>query len=150
MAPMDPSPLPAESAAARRAARLAAPRLARELATVAAMLGIYCRDHHAGVPHDARGLCAACAGLQDYARKRLATCTYGADKPTCVNCPIHCYGRHPREAMRQVMRYAGPRMPWRHPLLAVAHLIDGRRPAPPRPSSTTPTPGQDPATAPPP
>jgi hypothetical protein len=37
--------------------------------------------------------------------------------------------------MREVMRYAGPRMLWRHPLLAVAHLIDGRRPARPQPNS---------------
>jgi len=36
--------------------------------------------------------------------------------------------------MREVMRYAGPRMLWRHPWLALAHLlVDGRRPAPPKP-----------------
>jgi hypothetical protein len=52
--------------------------------------------------------------------------------------------------MRTVMRYAGPRMLWRHPLLAVAHLIDGRRPAPPRPNSQAAAQGQDPASAPPP
>jgi hypothetical protein len=35
------------------------------------------------------------------------------------------------------MRYAGPRMLWRHPLLALAHLVvDGRRPAPPKPRGT--------------
>jgi hypothetical protein len=28
------------------------------------------------------------------------------------------------------MRYAGPRMIRRHPLLAIAHILDGRRPAP--------------------
>jgi len=41
-----------------------------------------------------------------------------------------------REHVRIVMRYAGPRMLWRHPILAVRHLIDGRRPAPalPKPS----------------
>ena len=101
------------------------------------------------VPHGEAVLCAECAGLQDYARKRLASCTYGPGKPTCVNCPIHCYGRRQREAMRAVMRYAGPRMLWRHPLLAVAHLIDGRRPAPPRPNSQAAAQDQDPASAPP-
>jgi hypothetical protein len=35
-----------------------------------------------------------------------------------------------RERVRTVMRYAGPRMMWRHPFLALAHLVDGRRPAP--------------------
>jgi hypothetical protein len=32
------------------------------------------------------------------------------------------------------MRHAGPRMLTRHPWLAIAHLVDGRRPVPPRPN----------------
>lgn len=51
-------------------------------------------------------------------------------KPTCANCPIHCYKRDMRGAIREVMRYAGPVMLLRHPVLAIAHLVDGRRPAP--------------------
>jgi hypothetical protein len=35
-----------------------------------------------------------------------------------------------REEVRVVMRYAGPRMISRHPILALWHLIDGRREAP--------------------
>lgn len=120
--------------AAEREARLAAPHLHREQATIAAMLRIYCRGHHPASARGAAGLCAECASLLAYARKRLALCTYGPEKPTCANCPIHCYGRSQREAIRGVMRYAGPRMLWRHPWLAIRHLIDGRRPAPPRPS----------------
>lgn len=108
------------------------PRLKRELDTVTAMLRIHCRDHHAAAGD---GLCDRCATLQAYARKRLALCPYGPEKPTCVNCPIHCYGRRQREEMRDVMQYAGPRMLLRHPLLAIAHLVDGRRPAPPRPGA---------------
>lgn len=131
--PSAPSPS-APDLAAQRAARLAAPRLARELKTIAAMLRIGCQDRHAELPHDEQGLCADCAGLLAYARKRLANCPYGVEKPTCVNCPIHCYGKRQREAVREVMRYAGPRMPTRHPWLAIAHLIDGRRPVPPRPN----------------
>ena len=125
----------ASSAAARRVARLAAPRLARELKTIVVMLGIYCRDHHDAASRGDASLCADCASLHDYARDRLAGCTYGAEKPTCVNCQIHCYARRQREDMRTVMRYAGPRMLWRHPVLAVAHLVDGRRPAPARPNA---------------
>jgi hypothetical protein len=33
-----------------------------------------------------------------------------------------------------VMRYTGPRMMWRHPVLAVRHVLDGRRPAPALPT----------------
>lgn len=100
-------------------------RLARERRTIAAMIAIYCRDHHRS-----RGLCGECAGLQAYALERIDRCVYGPEKPTCVNCPIHCYKREQREAVREVMRHAGPRMLVRHPVLAIMHVIDGRVRAP--------------------
>ena len=100
-------------------------RLERERRTIAAMIAIYCRDHH-----QARGLCEECSALESYASERLDRCVYGDDKPTCFNCPIHCYKRDRREAVREVMRYAGPRMLARHPILAIMHVIDGRVPAP--------------------
>ncbi len=105
------------------------------------MIAIYCQGHH-GARHGARGLCGECAALEAYASERLDRCVYGPEKPTCVNCPIHCYKREKRDAVREVMRYAGPRMLRRHPVLAVMHLIDGRRPAPaeiPRRSSRLPS-----------
>jgi hypothetical protein len=100
-------------------------RLAREEKTIAAMIALYCRDHHAGEPGG--GLCPDCAELLDYARLRLEKCRYGADKPTCANCETHCYRPAMRERVREVMRYSGPRMLRRHPVLAVAHLVDGRK-----------------------
>jgi hypothetical protein len=135
---------PSSDGAARRAARLATPRLRRELQTIAAMLRIYCHDHHVAAASGPQALCTQCDELLGYARRRLAGCPFGADKPTCVNCTIHCYGRRQREAIKGVMRYAGPRMLWRHPLLALAHLVDGRRPAPPRPRGRIAEPGQAP------
>ncbi len=100
-------------------------RIAREQATVTAMIRIFCRSRHAW-----RGeLCLECAELQAYAMSRLARCPFGQNKPTCANCPIHCYKPQLRERIRDVMRYAGPRMLWRHPILAIRHLLDGRRTA---------------------
>ena len=101
-------------------------RRAREFRTIAAMLQLYCRAHHGST-----AFCPACADLHDYARRRLEHCVFGEAKPTCANCPVHCYSAGMRERVRQVMRWAGPRMLWRHPVLAVWHLIDGRRPPPP-------------------
>ncbi len=112
-----------------RADRLLQPRLAREVETIEAMLHVWCRAHHATGP----SLCPDCAALLDYARKRLAGCPYGGEKPTCTNCQIHCYGPAQREQVRVVMRYAGPRMLLRHPYLALMHVLDGKRPAPPKP-----------------
>jgi len=104
-------------------------RLARERRTLKVMLALYCRDHH----HPERGLCDECATLSAYAERRLDLCVYGGDKPTCLNCPMHCYQPRMRERVKDVMRYAGPRMLKRHPILAVRHLLDGRRPVPVRP-----------------
>ena len=123
--------------AAQREARLATPRLRRELNTMAARLRIYCRDHHGESQRNADRLCADCGALFDYARKRLAGCPFGPEKPTCANCQIHCYGPAQREQTRVMMRYAGPRMLWRHPWLAIAHVLDGKRPAPPKPRQDT-------------
>jgi predicted amidophosphoribosyltransferase len=95
----------------------------RERRTLEAMVGIYCRGLHD--TEDA--LCEDCRALLDYARERLRRCPFQAKKPTCANCPVHCYRSEMRQRVRAVMRYAGPRMLWRHPLLAVLHLVDGLR-----------------------
>jgi len=72
-------------------------------------------------------LCEQCDSLLKYAYQRLDRCPYQADKPTCANCPVHCYRKGEREMVREVMRYAGPRMLFRHPLLAFSHILDGFR-----------------------
>lgn len=100
--------------------------LVREFRTISKMVGIYCRDHHGG---SARALCRDCTEFLGYAERRLDKCPYGDDKPTCSNCPVHCYKSAQRELAREIMQYAGPRMMLRHPWLAIAHLIDGRREA---------------------
>ncbi len=101
-------------------------RLRRELETVRATIGIYCRDHHAG-----RGaLCDECEALWRYAAERVDRCPFGTEKPTCAACTVHCYKASRREQIRRVMRYAGPRMTWLHPVLTIFHFIDQRRPAP--------------------
>lgn len=105
---------------------LACVRLAREWQTMSAMVRIYCRDHH----HPDGGLCAECQPFLDYAGVRLEQCRFGVEKPTCANCPVHCYQRDRREQARIVMRYAGPRMLWEHPILSLRHWLDGFRQAP--------------------
>jgi hypothetical protein len=102
----------------------------RDIATITAMVGIYCYDKHA----TGGELCATCAELLAYAHQRLAKCPYGAEKTTCRECPIHCYRVTERAAMRDVMRYAGPRMLRRHPFLAIRHLWIERHGAPKRPA----------------
>lgn len=107
------------------------PRMDREGKTIAVMLGMYCRDQHGG-----KELCAECQELLTYARQRLEKCPFQEGKTTCAKCPVHCYKPAMRERVRTVMRYSGPRMTYRHPMMAIQHLIDGRRKEPIQPKKT--------------
>ncbi len=96
-------------------------RLARERRTISVMIQIYCQGSH----HSNGHLCPECEQLAAYAMQRLDKCPFQAAKPTCAKCPIHCYRPAMRQQVRQVMRYAGPRMMLRHPFLAILHSLDG-------------------------
>ena len=98
--------------------------LAREWLTMEKMVGIYCADHHDG---SVDSPCPDCGEFLAYAGRRLEKCPYGEDKPTCSNCPIHCYKPERREQVKKIMGYAGPRMLLRHPILAIRHQLDGFR-----------------------
>ncbi|MCJ7558564.1 MAG: nitrous oxide-stimulated promoter family protein [Gammaproteobacteria bacterium] len=98
-------------------------RIEREFLTMTKMVGMYCaRFHRSG-----EEVCPECQAFLGYASRRLEKCPYGEDKPTCVHCPIHCYKPEQKALASQIMRYAGPRMLLRHPLLAIAHKLDGFR-----------------------
>ncbi|WP_346267040.1 nitrous oxide-stimulated promoter family protein [Thiorhodovibrio winogradskyi] len=98
------------------------PRIRREKRTIAAMTHLYCQDHHGTTG----GLCDDCAELVNYAHRRLDYCPFGESKYTCLDCRINCYTADRALTTREVMRYAGPRLWRRNPLLALLHLLDGR------------------------
>jgi predicted amidophosphoribosyltransferase len=91
-----------------------------ERRTVEAMIGIFCRGRHG----TKEGLCPDCGELRDYAARRLEQCPLRANKPKCSACPVHCYKPAMRERIREVMRYAGPRMLYRHPILTGKHYLN--------------------------
>lgn len=98
----------------------------REKDTLRKMIKLYCRKqrHHGDTP------CKDCVALLNYACRRLDLCKFGAAKPTCENCPLHCYKPDQRERIKRIMRYAGPRMIIYHPLDAVRHFIKNKRRTP--------------------
>lgn len=124
-------------------------RIADEKKVVALMIRMYCRRHcrqqgHNGknsqtsqtsrttdtdqtartdARHTTRPLCPECSTLLDYALRRLDSCRFGNGKPSCRKCPVHCYRADMRERIRTVMRWAGPRMIFHHPLAATRHLL---------------------------
>jgi hypothetical protein len=90
------------------------------------MIGMYCRANH----RTTGTLCPICLQLRDYAEKRIHHCVFGPEKPVCSACPVHCYRPGMRAQIREVMRYAGPRMLLHHPLAAIRHLLHKLRPVP--------------------
>ncbi|NMC73835.1 MAG: nitrous oxide-stimulated promoter family protein [Geobacteraceae bacterium] len=87
------------------------------------MVEIYCRGRH----RTGNGICEECRWLLDYAMERIERCPYRSRKPACSECSVHCYRADWREQIRRVMRYAGPRIALRHPVLALLHLADRLR-----------------------
>ena len=92
-------------------------RIEEEKAVVEQMIRLYCRKHEGN-----KTLCSDCEELLRYATARLSHCRFGNDKPTCKQCPLHCYRREMKERIRAVMRWSGPRMIIYHPVAAIKHL----------------------------
>lgn len=93
-------------------------RLTEEKNSVELMIRMYCRHKE----HN-KELCGQCSELLDYALLRLDKCKFGINKPTCRQCPVHCYHKDMQERIRTVMRWSGPRMMLYHPVIAIRHLM---------------------------
>ena len=99
-------------------------RLERDKETLAAMLRIYCTANH---QPDGPGLCADCDELSQYACARLEKCPVGPDRGPCSKCEVHCYKPDMRKRIQDVMRYSGPKMLTKHPVMAILHLLKERK-----------------------
>lgn len=94
-------------------------RLQQEKKTVELMIRIYCKSKD-NYPNS---LCPECKDLLDYSLLRLDNCKMGVLKPVCGKCKIHCYEKGMREKIKEVMRNAGPKMIFFHPILTIRHLL---------------------------
>jgi len=101
----------------------------REKQTISQMVAIFCKDTHkvrlrAEEAHCGKLLCLECAQLESYAVLRTEQCRKMDNKTLCENCDNLCYDPAMRQAIREAMRYAGPRMPLHHPFAALRHLLN--------------------------
>ena len=100
--------------------------IVNEKKTVEVMIAMYCNSHH----DTSKGnMCHSCNSLLDYAISRIDNCVFEIDKPTCEKCPVHCYEKDQRDEIKKIMRYTGPRMLFKHPVLTIKHLINNRNSA---------------------
>jgi len=95
-------------------------KIETEKRILTAMVKIYCRENH-----DAVVLCNDCSSVLEYALLRTEKCKFRENKPACKKCTTHCYNKENREKIKEIMRFSGKKMLFRHPVLSVKHLING-------------------------
>ena len=100
------------------------PRITREKKTIDKMVHVYCRGHHGT---NGNQLCDECTEFFSYAFMRLDKCPFQEEKSTCGKCLVHCYQPQMRGKAKKIMRYSGPRLIWRSPILSLHHVFDGRK-----------------------
>ena len=98
----------------------------KEQRVVEKMIEMYCHAHHHRQSNV--NVCQECQELLDYAKQRIEACPFMKEKTFCSNCTVHCYSDDMRENIRKVMRYAGPRMIFHAPILALWHLVSSGMP----------------------
>lgn len=94
-------------------------RIDSEKRVVSHMIRLYCK-HKLNMEEPSDEYRA----LEAYAHKRLDGCKFGDKKPACKRCQIHCYRPDMREKIRDIMRWAGPRMLIYDPIAAIRHLFN--------------------------
>lgn len=86
---------------------------------VAYMIKLYCRKKHKN-----KELCEKCRDLLFYAERRIELCPFMEEKTFCSSCKSHCYQKEKRQQMKEVMRWAGPRLLFYRPVIGWKHVFD--------------------------
>ncbi|MGI5911954.1 MAG: nitrous oxide-stimulated promoter family protein [Syntrophomonadaceae bacterium] len=89
-----------------------------EKITVHKMIMMFCNEKH---DSKNRELCADCLNLLNYTEQRIVKCFYGDNKPVCSKCKVHCYKPEMRVKIKEVMRYSGPKMLLKSPILSLRY-----------------------------
>lgn len=91
----------------------------KEKEIVEMMIRLYCKKNHYQ-----KEMCSSCESLKEYAFERIDRCPMMANKTFCSSCKVHCYSKQRQIEIKKVMKFAGPRMIFYHPILCVRHIID--------------------------
>jgi len=97
-----------------------------EKKTIEAMIDIYCKGNHYNKNKNgtrAYTRCPICLEQATYALKKIDQCPYKENKPVCSKCLVKCYNVKHKDNIKQVMRYSGPRIIVKHPLLLIRYIF---------------------------
>lgn len=110
------------------------PRQQKDLRLLAHFVELFCRSRHrasrngftesgvTGLAGTTEQLCPECADLMEYAARRLRRCPL-KPKPSCKNCPVHCYRPDYRQKVREIMAWSGKRLILRGRLDLIFHYF---------------------------
>lgn len=87
---------------------------ARDKVIVCKMIELYYRK---------KDLANECEELKLYAIKRIDACPHRNKSFFCSSCETPCYNPEMRDKIRNVMRYSGPRMLFKHPIMSIKHAL---------------------------
>ena len=109
--------------------------LQRDLRTLTRFISVYCEGKHHGqslvvfrgmdlrkIVSKPVELCPECTKLLQHALVKRTHCPRDP-KPQCKHCPTHCYAKHYRQQIRQVMRYSGMKLLFSGRLDYLFHLL---------------------------
>lgn len=114
-----------------------APALARDVRTLVRFVTVYCSGRHRQaaksrayvkrfdidvLPGKQVDLCASCVKLLAHALVKRANCPMHP-KPSCKNCPEHCYHPTYRKRIREVMKFSGRKLLLSGRLDYLLHLL---------------------------
>jgi len=97
--------------------------MAKKPSIVETMIRLYCRAN-CDARADNESLCSDCQKLLDYAVERLEKCPQKSTRTSCGRCSTPCYREPYKSQIRSVMKYAGPRMAFKHPIKTVKYVLD--------------------------
>ncbi len=83
------------------------------------MITIFCAAKHHRV-----GNCQTCSRLEEYANMKIDRCPPGDSGISCSSCRVHCYGESERSLIKEVMKYAGPGIFLKSPLLTLRYFMN--------------------------
>ena len=101
-------------------------RVERDRRTLAAIGSIYCKGNHPSAQRDETGMCPECRAVIEATAQRAEACPFGHEG-NCQDCSVRCQRGEAQVRIKQIMRYAAPRMAFRHPLMTLEYLRKKRR-----------------------
>ena len=92
----------------------------QEIDTIRAIVSLHCRKKH---DHPPKLLCSECEDLLTYCEQKIQYCPWGDKRGQCVTCKSNCFHPDYIKRIKPMMRWAGPRLIFYHPIKLLRHYL---------------------------